>query len=177
MCVKMLRDHACKQHNRIPPRLRLSKVVVVGDLYVGKTSLIHRCACWPHLPALVVTPSPGRPSSHCPGQNCVAAGNHTSEGYKALGSSRSGGGVQRPRTLTFMSPSPRTMGSHLTGSDLQHCLPGCYSPSSPTQFLSAAPSVCYLSSGTIMSLYSLWVDFLLPADVDCREQSLHTQPL
>ncbi|KAJ8776776.1 hypothetical protein J1605_015365 [Eschrichtius robustus] len=49
-----LREHfhgqvsaACQHRNTGTVGLKLSKVVVVGDLYVGKTSLIHRCATGP----------------------------------------------------------------------------------------------------------------------------------
>lgn len=100
-------------------------------------------------------------------------GTTAQSGYEASGSGRSGGGVQRPRTLAFMTPSPRTMGSDFTSPDL--CLPGCRSPSSPTQFSMTALSVFSVSLWTIIiSLYSLWVAILLPADLYCHEQSFYT---
>lgn len=84
----------------MPLRLRLSKVVVVGDLYVGKTCLIHRCAAGHPLPAPLLG-LPGRPSPRSQQRPCGRW-----EGVQETGETA---GVQRarpPGSLAMVKRSP-----------------------------------------------------------------------
>lgn len=123
-----------------PLRLRLSKVVVVGDLYVGKTSLIHRCAAGHPLPPSTAV----RPAWEAQSQV-------TAETVWPLGGGRNRGDSRRAESVAWEPgdgqavpcPCRRAWASPHPAPHLQPLA----AAASATELLLAAPSACGPSCG------------------------------